>query len=125
MYPATIDRKKKNYVDVTFLDDNIKASVKYSDLEAVSDESDSSAHDIEGVDHRPGIATVPLAARLVYFGGSNSDCQDAQTGLRPDYEFLSIRTRSFGTQRNALRLDCQYLGCPCYRLVTTEQAGLT
>jgi hypothetical protein len=55
--------------------------------------------------------------RVVYKGYKKEDCQDAQTGFRPDYEFLSVRSRP----GEPLRLECQFKGCKCFRETTSVQ----
>ena len=54
--------------------------------------------------------------RELYFGDDLDTAKDIQTGLRPGNEFRSLRTVTSGIHKKTIKSECQYNGCPSYRL---------
>ena len=62
--------------------------------------------------------------RELYFGDDLDAAKDIQTGLRPGNEFRSLRTLTTGINKTTIKSECQYSGCPAYRLrFTVEPEG--
>ena len=76
--------------------------------------------------HRAGADGVDGTenTRELYFGDDLDTAKDIQTGLRPDNEFRSLRAVTTGIHKRTIKSECQYNGCPSYRLrFTVEPTG--
>ena len=72
-------------------------------------------------DGSDGGAPTQVPVQILYSGTDSSLALDAQRGLRPNYEFKSIRS---DRATAPVRAHCTYPKCQCHRIKKTTDRGM-